>query len=630
MSRIKNSAFIIGCRASGKTSFLTGLCILSRPGKKSPFSLVINDEPTARFVADLKKIVDRGDWPPPTADMVLLDFEVIFRHRSFPLSLLDYPGEDLLDAMETMNFENKEQIEQHIRAAEIILVLLDPTQDMISTININPERTRRRQDALAMAVGKLAAIRADAGLPLPIIGLLITKADLVEGDQMDKLKADNTVLMSKLAHCARQHKLTCLPLSASGAIPVAHNADAPSAHYPEDPDPKGYEALFNWVGLQLDVRRNRRYIFAVGAAILTVAVALTGFSIFQSASHRNIAGRIDVENVETISQLVNKPRIPRRVAHALDDRGVKEFEMLQTRKNNIRLLEQIISLADASELWSKVPHLANRSQFENLYSELKTQEDNARFNAVEDAHSARDNEQTLLLISEYLGRFPAGGHNTTEILEIRDRIMGETKSRLRSEIRSIPITSRDSLSTKTAKISDFLSKYPNEQDHHSMHIARDLASRLASADTIRIVLLSCGYEWHTERHHEIQWFVRNNPIPNMTHRSSVRGYRSTVRDLKLDVRIGDWNDVRADFLVRSNFYQFRKTSEISIRLLHSLSVFNGTQKHWFDTSIKGWEDVRPWMIAEVHIPASGGSGFEQIRPNQLQAYADFIYPGNKW
>ncbi len=631
MSRVKNSAFIIGCRASGKTSFLTGLCILSRPGKRSPFSMITNDERSARYVSDLKRIADNGDWPPPNADMVPLDFEVIFKHRSFPLSLLDYPGEDLLDAMETMNYENKEQIEQHICAAEIILVLLDPTQDMISPINTNPERTRRRQDALAMAIGKLAAIRTDAGLPLPIMGLLITKADLVENDQMEALKADNAVLMNKLAHCARAQKLTCFPLSASGPISVTQNSDAKSTQYPEDPNPKGYEAVFNWLGLKLDLCRYRRLILVAGAVLLAVAIGFAGFVFFRSASERNLAELIERENVEIISELLNKPKIPRRVATALDNRGAKEYDRLEARSEEVQYLEQIIELADESESWSKVPYLANRSQFEELSSALKTREDNVRFRAIENANRVSDDEQTLQLIAKYLARFPTGGHNTTQILEIQENVLGEAESRLRSEIRAIPITSRDSLSTKTAKISEYLSRFPSAVNHQSIRVARDLAARLASTDSIRIVLKSCGYEgFEKERKHEVRWFVRNALLPNATHASSGRLQRSTAQNHLLDIRSSDWGNIRTDFYIENWIWQLTKASEIEISLLHDIHRFNGNNRIAFNERTEKWKEVDTWMVAEVHVPASGGTGFEQIRRDQLQAYADYIYPGSRW
>lgn len=625
MTKIRNSAFILGCRASGKTSFLSGLSILSRPSHKSSFGMVVNDERTAIFVKDLKQYADRGDWPPGTSDLIPLDFEVIYKHRTFSLSLLDYPGEDLLDAMETMNYENKELIRDHIVKANIILLLLDPTQDLISPLNTDLAKARRRQDALAAAVGKLAVMRKENGLELPIVGLLISKSDLLDDGQLSQIRVDNKVLFSKLSQNARSPNLSCFPFTASGPV-------AQGGLYPSKPAPKGFEKLFAWLWLQVVVQRNRRLITAAITVALAIGILLAGWGLFASLIATHVASRVQVETVDNISRLVDKPRIPRKVAKALEARAGAELIRLGPEVGDAKYLEQIRKLVDELRKWAAMPHLSQRQQFSELLIQMAGREDDVLFAAIVNSVQSGDLEDILLKIREYTTRFPVGGKNQTAVSEIQQKALGVREFQLRSEIKGITITSRDSLSTKGTKIMEYLASSQNAQNRDEIQMARDVCARLSGADSVKIVLKACGYEGYSGEKHEIRWLIRNNPVPSATHTSSSKDRQSTSEGKSLEVHSSDWEHVRAEFYVDTGWVRtyMEKTSEAEIRILQDLYRLDGKQQLEINQNGKDWGDIRPWLRAEVLVPASNESGFEPLTPQQLQAYADYVSPGTRW
>ena len=170
--------FLLGCRAAGKTSFISGLSILSRVGYGGSFRLTPNDKRTTNMISDLRKIADRREWPPATSNLVPLDFDLEYSERPFRVSILDYPGEDLRDAMETMDLESKELIFDRINRADCLLIMMDPYQDLRTTLNSNLLVAGRRQDALATAVSYLVKYRTDKRRILPLVAFVISKAEI--------------------------------------------------------------------------------------------------------------------------------------------------------------------------------------------------------------------------------------------------------------------------------------------------------------------------------------------------------------------------------------------------------------------------------------------------------------------
>jgi len=330
----RNSVFILGCRSSGKTSFLMGLALLSRPHHKSHFSLQVNNKGTASFVSDLKRHADSHRFPPPTPDFVLLDFDVGYKGRTFPLCLLEYPGEDLLAYMETLDEQNKEPILEHFSKADVVLLLLDPTQDLNTDLNADTGKAARRLDALAMAVGRIASTRQAAKLPEPVIGIVISKSDLLSDAAKARVVSDNKVSLTNLAKYAQSADLPRFHLSSSGSISEdSQRGSIPE--FPRSPLPTGFDEVFDWLGSQLDSRRLGRVKKAVATVAIACAFLFGGYGLYRHLSDRDLANKVGVVDVSELRRLVNRPELSEYVQKALNDRANKELNILEERGKSL-------------------------------------------------------------------------------------------------------------------------------------------------------------------------------------------------------------------------------------------------------------------------------------------------------
>jgi GTPase SAR1 family protein len=247
MTTEKIEIILLGCRGSGKTSFLTGLSLLARANKDSDFQIITSDSETARRFRDLRELADSGKWPGPTSTMNFLEFELVYKKNIFNVLFLDYPGEDLLEAMETLDYTTREAIQEHAFNSDYVIVIADPTQDLLTSLNNTSETiTRRRQDALAQAIGQLTKEKFESEKPLPNVALVISKKDLfdsLENETIKDIEKNNDGFFKQLKNYSRQNnKLKKFKISACGSLD-----DSAPESFPLDPQPTGYNELFDWM-----------------------------------------------------------------------------------------------------------------------------------------------------------------------------------------------------------------------------------------------------------------------------------------------------------------------------------------------------------------------------------------------
>lgn len=630
------SIFILGCRGAGKTSFLSGLSILSRPGYDSPFHLVSADSSTATTFADLRAMAERHEWPAPTSSLTPLDFELTYHEQRYKMSLLDYPGEDLLAAMETLSFDAKELILDHILQADCLLILTDPSQDLICQLNTNPPAdSRRRQDALAQAAGYLLTHRHDSGKPYPLVAIGVSKSDIIESSDIDfeSIVQQNEVLLRKLSKYARSGTTPeCFAVTACGVL--QDNVDKKPNSYPENPKPSGYEEIFIWVAKELFKRRNLKTFKAVALSVVVIIILACGFTVHKSRANSQLIDSITKSSLSDLPKIVNRYRsLSAEPLASLDERISSEITRIEERATTSSSSSQLLQIIADLNLLSSINLNPYQKEVSNLVSQINERHENAIFGALRSAERAGNTQMALSLAAEYESQHPSGTR-ITEVKEIINRIGASRERDLRSAVRGFPISNRDSLRRKSIAIKNYLDSYPNSPNATEIRDSLLLAERLASSNDVRIVFGAIRYsDTVPERIHYIRFTNKVSELPSLKYDSKSARRMSTFDNLQLDLSYTDWSDVTIHLEFEWKFFRHWSSPEVAKRTIHilrDLSYFDGRHHYYLEnTGNSNYPSVGAWLTAEVQLKEAAGQ-WQSVSPNTLALYAKYIYPGTWW
>jgi hypothetical protein len=619
MAGKNTSIFLLGCQGAGKTSFIAGLAVLSQPNNPSSFQLIYNDEATATLITDLRALVARQQWPAGTSNVVSLDFQLRAAGKSFDLSVLEYPGEDLLIGMESMNISNKELMFEKIDMSDCFILLLDPTQDLKTVINSNDKHaTERRQNSLAQAIGHLTKKRIEKGALLPVIVVAISKADMLineHGGTIEDVARDNETLLHQLGEYSREKIRNCA-ISACGPL---DQADLNSNNYPTSPQPEGYEKLFELIGHELSVRRNKRTFLVGISAIFLVVICFLGFWVVDYVNNSNFLEQIAVTSVGDMGSLVNgKPEISIKAANLLDERVKKWFSSYNSQINNLPNWETLERTKIHLETLEHIEHHSFHIEIGKLLDRIEKLREEALYKAILTAKNSRKDDLCFSLAAEYFQYFPHGSHHG-DVEGMLIEINQSKRKKMIYDIQSYKIASKSSIDSKILKINDFMDEFRNTTDHsQTMELATDFCKRLISANSISLNLTSCG---SSDDEHIIEVYKNFNMV--ITHKSDLghstihKAVTMTLED-KLKVKFFD-----ADIFVHDLL------AEQTYSLLDQLSSFDGKKKILIKPTLYG-DKYKPYFKAKLQLPSSGAVQWQEVSEQQLTAYSQFIYPGDKW
>jgi len=610
----RKNIFILGCRGAGKTTFLAGLAVLSEPKCKSPFQIVVENQDGAKRLTDLQKYASEKKWPAPTQDLLPFEFELSYRGKSYDLSFLDYPGEDLLEAMETLDFANREKIQEQMTRADLVLVVTDPTQDLDTPLCVDRQAAVRRQNAIAQAVGQLVKERQDTNKELPCIAMVVTKIDLLEAQNL-------TVRDVALKNQDFRKQLDAYAKNA-GAIDCHGIAN----NIPESLLPRGYEQLFDWISQKVWWRDSRKSRMLISIALCLIVVGgLVAWSTVE-ISKRRIDGVIKVEPLEQLcAQLSLEPRLHSNAQDLLDKRLGKELEELTLRAEKEISSE---SLADVLNLASQIvdcPHLTDPKPARDFVSELSQRVERTLWVLIKSGDCSEITDDCR----QYLKQFPTGSHWAKVQQKLND--CEEDKfEKSKANVRQVVVNNQLSLQNKINAITGHLKKFPSGQNGAEIRQALQLARRLVSADRIKFQVVQTGHSMGPDEQLELVW---NNH--EGTELKELR-YASEVSPAVLDKQAllvpQQWGGIKVEMTNDDGFWDGKNWVAFhTIHILRDLQQLDGKQKIVFSKpGHPGFGRPECWVKVIVSDPASGVEGWRKIKQEELEAYGKFIAPGDQW
>lgn len=291
--------FVIGSQGAGKTCFLGGLALLTDAAHHSPFQLVgMPDEDggggnaSMEFLNDIGAILRSQEWPQATVSTLLLRYELRFNGFISKLDILDYPGEEMQSALNSLAPSRLNKFAEDLCSSTHILVLVDPIIDL----QINGDNAGLKQLSNEQIYQRLSApinalnwciSKRDNGASPPHIGLVITKADLVP-DLLSNKGCDNlrselfNILRNRLASLAKD-QVEVFAITSVGSVSVTKDinvqGDVTQRTIPGGVDglrPQGYESLFQWI-FRRQLRVQQWHKIKLTAAVTLLLITILSF-----------------------------------------------------------------------------------------------------------------------------------------------------------------------------------------------------------------------------------------------------------------------------------------------------------------------------------------------------------------
>ena len=619
---------MLGCRGTGKTSFVTALSVMSSVGTAGHFQMVPADESTTRFFSSLRALADQHEWPEATRVEQVLNFELAVAANRFHVSLLDYPGEDLEEAFETLDFSARESLQQNLLEADCVLLLVDPVQDLKSALNasIDPVLKRRRQDALAQAVAYIVGRRSEAKKEHPTIAMAITKSDLLgdgSPDAVQHVLEENRSLIEKLRNYARSRiDFKVFGISSSGPVDPANPRE-----YPARPDQAGFTRMFAWIARKASSRATHRV--RIMAAIVVSAVLLVVVCVWIAMGVRSDQRKRAFETAP-LEGLPRPARMSGSVQQVLDTRIETEITAIRTT------LQGSVARAELTDMLNDLAILADlnssqRKEAEGLRREVSDRLESSLIRLIRFAQESGEFEEALELVVEYYATVPAG-QNRTQVEEIEKKIRGEQIAVARSRIRSARRPhGRQLLLARVQLIREYLAldRSIQEAARSETEAALAFSERLARAAQVKVSFKGCGFSSAIGVFkHQLR--VRKEE-DELTLPSPVQSaHQSTFeRDCQIDTNGG--KDVFVS-LWELNFVN-EEVAWRKLNLWQDAGFLDGRAEVPLPNvdDVKRWSKADGWFRAELFLPSSTGlGGWQRVAYTELAAYRKYVCPGDFW
>lgn len=251
---------LIGHPGAGKTVLATGLYAMS----DEKFSVEGASSETIKFMDGVKTILQRGEWPEPTAKSRVkkLDFKVFYNNHQDCISFDEYAGENVLSTNYFKDFFDP--------CPAGAIILLNP-----SFIVAVDDLTRNKQIA---SLKNCISYLSEQENP-PAIAFVITAADRLKTDLKDKA-SEFEKYKKEIRNSLKAHKMNFKIFAVSVTGEIENNTENEKAAL--NPAEKGYEVKkpFIWILRQIHQSKQfsifKKVIRWSCIALILLAVIATG------------------------------------------------------------------------------------------------------------------------------------------------------------------------------------------------------------------------------------------------------------------------------------------------------------------------------------------------------------------
>lgn len=623
MTKDPFSVFILGNRASGKTSFLLALGIIGDPNSDNALILRYLDSSTATVIEDLKTTaIEKGHWPAPSNTVSLIRLQLEYGFESCEINMLDFPGESLKEAVKSLPPDDS--ILQALSQADAVLVLIDPTQDIDVGLGNGEGVSGSRIGILAQALGYLCLQRKRVKHSPLYVGLVFTKSDLMEAEGIaaEDVFSENRRNFKKLTKYAGKH-------GHSKVFQVSVTGKPPSGNgFPSDPTPKGFDRIVSWI---LECKKDsaltpykKWMLFGVVGLIIILAVVMG----LKSSHLEYETQRIDTLTLqELVKEYGRKPNLPIPLVESLDERIDSELSRLDKEKAKSTTTEALLSIRNDLRVLGDLKSYRNHHKIGVALERVESDLEMSHYQRIRSADRENDGALLTRLVDDYRSLFPQG-KRALEIQTILDKMNLDTRNELRAQIQAIRILNRQSLLSKSRKIDEYLERFPDDSSAGIMKKASEIAKSLTRDSKVRLRFTHCKYsETRKKQKHELRLYVGNSKdpltIPGM--KSDGKGRESTL-DGHYDCD-PDQQSLRLEIWETSGRNWKMAWDDLHVfQQLHrwdgSLQGFQYKNKYYTDTSVS--------FAMRIELPTGEGNAYEEVSKEDLDAYRDYVYPGDKW
>ena len=276
---------LMGSEGCGKTCFFAGLAWLGGAAEKSDFGLVGRNEPSQKFVNDLRDTLARYEVPTPTPSTDELSLDIIYKEARIGVDTENFSGEEFREVGSEIRTDSP--LFTKFLASRYLVLFLDIEKDVDQTVSGNAERLNAVLNILSTrelcdGKRKLAIVLTKSDLK-GFIGEKATSA--VARDYLAEHKAG---LFEKIERLGFEKQFFFL-------APLGRTSLADGA----PPTPFGYETLFSW--LVSDLRREKIWswclchkallltttaiiLLSAGAYVVQIGVSLRANRVLENPS----------------------------------------------------------------------------------------------------------------------------------------------------------------------------------------------------------------------------------------------------------------------------------------------------------------------------------------------------------
>jgi len=627
--------FVLGCRAAGKTSFLLGLDILCRPNQNPHFTIAKQGETSAKYLKELHDCAQNRTWPPATPRTTPVHFDLWYKSTNlFQIEMLDYPGEDFKTMVETLSEIDKDEIYHAITQADVVFLLVDPTQDLLSDHNrLEEDVVLNRQKALVEAMGQLVKHRNHSKKVLPVLAIILSKSDFFTQDDCLKFKSDNKMFLQNIKSYSRINDVKIFPLSC--VAPLGSNSNQKPElplPFPEEPNPSGYDKLFAWTSDQFWFRKHKTKIFFGVVAFVVTLLIIIGSILHTKDVEKNEVAIIHNASLSEVSHLLSRrSRLSSAREVALDNRVVRELQRLESDAKLATRTEDFNLVLDRYDALLALPHLENTEPIHQSRAPVAKALENHYFSLV----SRLSGPEQARLAQEYLRRFPGGVYRDI-IKDIVDEVAAGATIQMINDIIEAPLNDQSSIRNKLSALNGYLNEKGStltQTERSEVQRAISVISMLSSAPSVRLVPLRVGYSGdQTTRAHRLEWRRSAQELAQYRYSSDSRRRESNIRNIEPEIPASQWyRALELHFFARDwpRPNPLLHIGTYSIDVLNSLPNYDGktpVEIPVVDPRIQG---LKPWVVLRLQV-RSVSDGWRELTDDERAAYANWVFPAESW
>lgn len=654
---------ILGAEGAGKTSFFAGMACLGFDVLGDSFALYPSDRETADYFNGLVREFRRGQWTPSTNVTTRLQFRIADTTQGYDLDIvtIDYPGEDFQAAFNRMSLENIDVVADHLLASQIVILLIDVADVLAAT---SPERSKAIQERLRAKLGAVHVIRekrryqsptqskdTDPGDETPCdrsndhtsasVGLCICVA---KADRLPELAAamqrpDGGIAFTrrfvhkqlagfekKLRQETQIDELVYFPISSVGHTVV----DSAGMERP-DPQrlaPSGYKPLLNWLVRRVKHKptgRKRHWFFRLSLVFLLGLIGCSVWMGFQNDRQTRLFTSVVLSPIEKI-------RESGRLSHT---------EKLQIERNRL-IREQIDQIASGIADTREKGRLLD---FRKELNELRSMQLGS-FEKQADELIATIDEKIELHDYEHLKLMHKSGHRgfreeaekflrdyprSACAANVQTLLANETKNEFIQEIQEInrlQVRDRSMLEKKGNDILKLIAGFSTQitpARQETMKSGSQLAQSLSQRKKYTVTLQKYGGFAYNEIQ-RLRITVGNTVVCQDDQPAVKSKERNVAKTFSFDWQYGDVVTIilEADTGVFRSAYetvaQWKfKTPEMPFELDGRTTLI--PQSSRWDWSLPRYKSPDGYFV-ECRV--------QGLDRSKLQAFRDYVYPGNRW